>query len=364
MRKAHACRDQHRGMRRVVVVGAGLCGLAAALEVAAAGYAVVVLEARDRVGGRATTTAGTYVDVGFGPHVLLRGGSTHRLASRVARVKLVTTPLQPHRIHVVGHGPMRSLKGIRSTALTRRTLRRGDVGGPSAAAARLLAGWGLSSTSNEIASRAQAMLMGHGLLLREGWAGLVGRLVATLDEVGVPIETGARVVEASGRGVVLQDGRTLEADAVLVANGPGGRPSTLENEQGHRVSTVDALVQAVPMRERHGLVDVVEGCAVLRMPHNDSNMTMLSAIALPRPDEADAERLARLEAWLDQHLSGWSTHLAEDRRQGGITVALSNGEAVVDVDGVLYARPVNGLSDAAIDAGRAAGKRLVARGER
>jgi hypothetical protein len=48
----------------------------------------------------------------------------------------------------------------------------------------------------------------------------------------------------------------------------------------------------------------------------------------------------------------------------GITVALSNGEAVVDVDGVLYARPVNGLSDAAIDAGRAAGKRLVARGER
>jgi monoamine oxidase len=37
---------------RVVVVGAGLAGLTAALEVAAAGAEVIVLEARDRVGGR------------------------------------------------------------------------------------------------------------------------------------------------------------------------------------------------------------------------------------------------------------------------------------------------------------------------
>ena len=351
-------------MRRVVVVGAGLCGLAAALEVAAAGLAVVIVEARDRVGGRATTTAGRYADLGFGPHILLRGGATHRMASRVARVKLVTTPLQPHRIDVVGHGPMRSLRSVRATATTRRALRRGDAGGPAAAAARLLAGWGLPPASTGLDARAEALLMGRGVLLREGWAGLVGRLVATLDEVGVPIETGARVVEATAGGVVLQDGRTVEADAVLIANGPGGRPAAREHGQGHRVSTIDALVQAVPMRDQHGLVDVDEGCAVLRMPHADSDLTMLSAIALPRSEEEDVVRLARLEAWLDRHLAGWSTHIAEDRRQGGITVALNNGDAVVDVDGVLHARPVNGLSDAAIDAGRAAGKRLVARGER
>ncbi len=39
---------------RVVVAGAGFAGLMAAYRVVQAGHEVVVLEARDRVGGRAT----------------------------------------------------------------------------------------------------------------------------------------------------------------------------------------------------------------------------------------------------------------------------------------------------------------------
>src|SRR5437868_11327311 len=63
---------------KVAVIGAGLSGLVAATEVQAAGHDVVVLEARDRVGGRVFTlregfAAGQFADIGaeiiyHGPH--------------------------------------------------------------------------------------------------------------------------------------------------------------------------------------------------------------------------------------------------------------------------------------------------------
>ncbi len=64
-------RPRRRSPRRfdVVVVGAGLSGLRAALDVSAAGRSVVVLEARDRVGGRTLnhpleSHPGTVVEIG------------------------------------------------------------------------------------------------------------------------------------------------------------------------------------------------------------------------------------------------------------------------------------------------------------
>jgi monoamine oxidase len=58
--------------RRVVVVGAGLSGLSAALALRAQGWDVVVLEARDRVGGRVHTLRSPFAD---GLHVEAGGES-------------------------------------------------------------------------------------------------------------------------------------------------------------------------------------------------------------------------------------------------------------------------------------------------
>src|SRR5579863_2028212 len=58
-----------KGKDRVIVIGAGLAGLAAALELAGAGHPVTVLEAQSRPGGRVLTlrepfTQGLYAEAG------------------------------------------------------------------------------------------------------------------------------------------------------------------------------------------------------------------------------------------------------------------------------------------------------------
>src|SRR5215213_1420427 len=57
----------------VVVIGAGAAGIAAARRLLAAGLSVVVLEARDRVGGRAVTVALKGHPVDLGAHWLHAG---------------------------------------------------------------------------------------------------------------------------------------------------------------------------------------------------------------------------------------------------------------------------------------------------
>ena len=82
----------------VVVVGAGLAGLAAARRAVDAGAEVVVLEARDRVGGRTLTLPaadGTPIDHG-GQWI---GPTQHRIAALAERLGVTTYPSYERGLH-------------------------------------------------------------------------------------------------------------------------------------------------------------------------------------------------------------------------------------------------------------------------
>ena len=79
-------------MARVLVIGAGLAGLACALEATTAGHHVVVLERASRIGGRGTSQNIDGLPVGFGPHLFLKKGPFHNLAQ--IGIKMKVSPIQ------------------------------------------------------------------------------------------------------------------------------------------------------------------------------------------------------------------------------------------------------------------------------
>ena len=94
--------------RRVVIVGAGLAGLTAAIELEDAGWDVVVLEARDRVGGRVFTAR---APLSNGLHAELGGESIDErhfaLLGLIRRFGLLTerrAPLKPYDSMVYWRG--------------------------------------------------------------------------------------------------------------------------------------------------------------------------------------------------------------------------------------------------------------------
>jgi len=278
----------------VIVVGAGLAGLAAAHRLRTAGFAVTVLEARARAGGKHAPETLAAVAYEAWPALLPHGARAFaELAAELGVAPLVRAPLaragQLRDDHVrIRSTQLREALGASPLApfrLRRLALLEGWLGGqldPEAperetrlddrsvadfcrvylgrrALDRLLEplfatlfGVDATATSRELLF---GLLDGRariGLDLLDGASALVDALAASAGEVRFAARVAA--LEPDGSGVRLESGERLTADAVVLAVGAPEaarllpEPSPAESAASERLRSSPTLVLAVAMR--------------------------------------------------------------------------------------------------------------------
>jgi len=354
-------------MVRVTVVGAGIAGLTAALYAVTAGHHVVVLDRTDRLGGRGTSQTVEGAPFGYGLHLLHRRGPLSKVIKKISRLPLVLSAPRLDRLHVVNGASLRPRNNVRLAAQIRRSLRRADTTSETVQAAALLAGSGVLRYDERYTALQKQRLA----VVGEGWAGLVGRMAAALDEVGVLIEPKCQVASVEHGRVMLEDGRAFDSDVVVLATGVSQAArllrsidnEALETVKPVRASTLDVLLSSRPLSEKHGVIDAAEGAYIADLnniqPKLNLDGALLSALMVERADESAEQRNLRFEAFLERTAKGWQHHVVHQRKQTSITVQTTGTKPPYDryiEHGILLAGEWVACDHALADAAAATGK--------
>lgn len=257
----------------VVVIGAGLAGLAVAGYAARAGRTVLVLEKAAAAGGRAQTTAVGQFSFNLGPHALYRNGHAEQVLAELdvpidgrspdasggyavcggvahalpgGFLSLLTTGLFGLAAKLETARLLAGLTRIPAAPLDRTSVQDWLARAVRQPEVRALLG-GLVRVSSYAADHArmsagaalaqvQGALGGGVRYLDGGWQRLVGGLATTATSAGARVVTSARATAVSDRGgrraVRLADGSTIDADAVVIAAGPDAAAQLLDGPAG------------------------------------------------------------------------------------------------------------------------------------
>lgn len=395
----------------VAVVGGGLAGLTAAAVAARAGATVLLLDARNDLGGRARTAVHHGFHFNEGPHALYKasdgakvlkelgiaagGGNPPLVRSKISLGgELRKAP--PRRALTQFLGLVRRLGAdrhdpglVRISAQEWIEERISDPVGRqfAASAVRVTSYSGDLSTFSADAAATQAHLALRGVTyLHGGWAQLVNAVDGVARAAGAAIEVGAKVASIDADGdrhvIELDDGRRAIARSVVIA---AGGPSLAARLVGGRSELLGATAAAaIPVHA--ACLDV----GLRRLTRSSTRFVLgtdkptYASIHTPGAHLADHGHVVHLmyyepgdeigvpdlEALADELQPGWRHEeaarqigqrrvVAFDRPQPGSGLRGRPGPVVADLPGVFVAGdwvgPTDLLGTAAITSGKAAG---------
>jgi len=334
-------------MERVSVIGGGLAGLIAACEVAERGAPVRLLEARGRVGGRATTLPGPYV-ANLGPHALYAGTAlwdwlrARKLDQPTRRPRV--TGLRLHWQGKVRRVPPAALLSARQLRGQEAPVDRafGDWVSERCGddAAALLSGLAGVLTFDHDPARLSAAFVWERykrILLQPvptaryvvgGWAALVERVAAHAAAHGAQIECNARV-----------DTLSDIKEPMIVAVAPRAARQLLDAEtlrpESPRVALLDLGLRIrrgdpyiVADADTAAFIDRFTAVVPSLAPHGQS---LVQASIGMRPGELLDTAVDRIEVILDQAFAGWRDRVTWQRR-----AAVKESTGAIDLPGMTW----------------------------
>ena len=255
--------------QRFVVVGGGLAGLTAAIELADAGSTVILCEQSQHLGGRAATHHQQGYAMNIGPHGFYRAGVMRRQFDSWGIRYSGRVPLTRGRAFLIANGqrhrfPTSTMNLLRSSAFSLRgmvsawqVLGKLQKKAPASVRGQSMGEWIESHAGTEEAARLVAALV-----RLSNYAADLDRLDADAAIEQIHLALSQSVLYLDGGWETLAAGLENKARSIGVEIRAGWgvkrvEPGAMESRSGERI-TADGIVLAIPPKE----VERVTGVAL------------------------------------------------------------------------------------------------------
>lgn len=301
----------------LMIVGAGLTGLTAAIEAAERGGRVTVAEAHAQPGGRARSLSGPYI-ANAGPHAIYVDGPWWAwLESRGLTPPLVEAPRRPSLVRAGGRfGPWppelsEAIAALPAEAPVEESFRAWLLRHVDAKTAETIVGAVFISTFDHDPGRLSAAfaherlrrsLAGGARYVVGGWSTLVDLLAERAADLGVRMDTRTRVS-------ALPAGPTILATSLAAARQLTGDASL--TWPSARTATIDLGLRACDGPDWFRVIDLDDRIYVARYTLADPTLSppeheLVQIAAACGPSERKAAVERRVQDLLDRTWPGWA----------------------------------------------------------